>query len=180
MPARRSRTLEWRRCLKDVLQRKGALEIAVARNTGTSDKSSRHLVWRVRLLDLSEAEIVVEPPTALGEVIQLQPGIDLVASLSVGQNRWMFTTSILGLTERRAGPQKSMSALRLKMPDSVERCQRRTYYRMETAALTLPEVEVWPLLDPKSVLVAERANELQFQESEQESGSCPPRTAPDD
>ncbi len=34
---------------------------------------------------------------------------------------------------------------------------------METTALNLPEVEVWPLLDPKSVVVAERAIELQIE-----------------
>ena len=53
--------------------------------------------------------------------------------------------------------------MRLTMPTNVERCQRRNYFRMETGELTLPEVDIWPLLDPKSVLVAERANELKYQ-----------------
>ncbi len=180
VPARRSRTLEWRRCLKQVHERNGALEIAVARTAGTNEQVGRDLLWRVRLVDLSDTEIVVEPPTTLGEVIRLEPGIELVAILSVGQNRWMFNTTILGLSERRGGPQKSAAALRLAMPETVKRCQRRNYYRMETAALNLPEVEVWPLLDPKSVLVAERANELQFQEHEKLAAPPPRSTDSDD
>jgi c-di-GMP-binding flagellar brake protein YcgR len=53
--------------------------------------------------------------------------------------------------------------MRLNLPETVQRCQRRSHYRIETAALSLPEVEIWPLLDPKSVLIAERANELAFE-----------------
>ncbi len=165
MPAKRSRTLQWRRCLTQVRDRHGALEIAFLRhNECAGDTVGAHLVWRVRLLDLTEDEILVEPPMALGEVMPVEPGVDIVAILAVGQNRWMFTTTHLGLTEHRSGPNRTMTAMRLTMPRSVERCQRRSHYRMETTALVLPEVEVWPLLDPRSVVVAERANELQFED----------------
>ncbi len=161
MPARRSRTLEWRRCLEQVQERGGALEIAVLRSDHPSDAAGSHLVWRVRLLDLTDGEIIVEPPTTLGQVIRVEPGIELVAILAVGQNRWMFTTTHQGPIEHANGSRK-ITAMRLTMPKSVERCQRRNHLRMETTALVLPQVEVWPLLDPKSVLPAERANELQF------------------
>ena len=161
MPARRSRTLEWRRCLQQVQERGGALEIAVLRPDHPSEAAGSHLVWRVRLLDLTDNEIIVEPPITLGQVIRVEPGIKLVAILAVGQNRWMFTTTQLGPIEHTNGSRK-ITAMRLTMPKSVERCQRRNHLRMETTALVLPQVEVWPLLDPKSVLPAERANELQF------------------
>ena len=165
MPANRSRTLEWRRCLGQVQERNGALEIAVVRSTDAGHGSqSRHLVWRVRLLQVTDREIIVEQPMTLGEVIRLETGIALVAILAIGQNRWMFMTRNLGATSVRVGASRPIAAIRLVMPESVERCQRRNYYRMETAALQLPEVEMWPLLDPRSVLVAERANELSFQE----------------
>lgn len=165
MPARRSRTLEWRQCLQQVHQRGGALEIAVLRHhDNPADAAGSHLVWRVRLLDLGDDEILVEPPMTLGEVIRVENGIDLVAILAVGQNRWMFTTSHLGMTEHANGHGRAVPAMRLRMPESVERCQRRSHYRMETTALILPQVEVWPLLDPKSVLPAERANEIQFED----------------
>ena len=162
MPANRSRTLEWRRCLKQVLDRNGSLEIAVARSYGNGD-DGRHLVWRVRLVNLTEDEIFVEQPATLGQIIPLKPGVELIAILAVGQNRWMFTTTNLGLTDQKIDHHKTVIAVRLAMPKSVERCQRRNYYRMQTTGLNLPNVEVWPLLDPKSVLVAERANELDFQ-----------------
>jgi hypothetical protein len=156
--------LEWRRCLEQVQERNGALEIAVVRKKDAEGGLASHLVWRVRLLQLTDREIIVEQPTALGEVIRLEPGIDLVAILAIGQNRWMFMTRNLGPAAPRAGAGRLPAAIRLSMPESVERCQRRNYYRMETAAIRLPEVEMWPLLDPQSVLPAERANELAFQE----------------
>ena len=162
MPANRSRTLEWRRCLKQVYERGGALEIAVAQDAPDA-AGAQHLVWRVKLLAVTESEIIVEQPSALGQLIQIEPGIALVVVLSIGQNRWMFSTVNLsafsyGLSDRKTSP-----ALRLKMPESVQRCQRRNYYRVETASLNLPQADVWPLLDPKSVLVAERAYEIQFE-----------------
>ncbi len=165
MPARRSRTLEWRRCLEQVQERGGAIEIAILRDYDRpAEKAGSHLVWRVRLLKVSGDEILVEPPTTLGEVIRVEVGINLVAVLAVGQNRWMFMTSNLGPTEHRNSFGRTVSALRLTMPESVERCQRRSHDRVETTSLILPEVDVWPLLDPKSVLPAERANELQFED----------------
>lgn len=170
VPAHRSRTSDWRRCLEQVCERNGALEIAVARSSEGDDGESRHLVWRVRLVSMTEQEILVEQPTTLGQVIHLEPGIELVAILAIGQNRWMFPTTNLGLTSYQLNDHKTISVLRLVMPESVERCQRRNYYRLETAALILPEVEIWPLLDPKSVLLAERAAQLQFEADEGSAG----------
>lgn len=160
MPANRSRTLEWRRCLRQVFERNGALEVAVAHNA-TDAAGSQHLIWRVRLLNLTESEIVIEQPVALGQPIHIAQDIEVVVVLSIGQNRWMFTTKVLGSIALVLGDRKSASALRLKMPETVQRCQRRNHYRVETASLSLPVVELWPLLDPKSVLVAERAYEIQ-------------------
>jgi c-di-GMP-binding flagellar brake protein YcgR len=162
VPANRSRTLEWRRCLRQVYERGGSLEIAVAPDAEVAD-APQHLVWRVRLIGLSETEIVVEQPTALGQSITINPGTNLVVVLSIGQNRWMFTTSNLGVVQQVGSDRRFTPALRLAMPESVQRCQRRTHYRVETASLTLPQVELWPLLDAKSVLVAERAYEIQYE-----------------
>jgi hypothetical protein len=124
----------------------------------------RHLVWRVRLLALTEGEILVEQPATIGQPIELEPGIGLVAILAIGQNRWMFSTTCLGTIRYSPGGHRAASALRLSLPESVERCQRRSHYRVQTAELSLPEVEVWPLLEPRSVVLAERANELRFEQ----------------
>jgi hypothetical protein len=48
------------------------------------------------------------------------------------------------------------------MPDRVDRSQRRRV-RVDTQEINLPKVELWPLLDPKSVIPSERANELAFE-----------------
>ena len=166
MPAHRSRTLQWRRCLEQIHERNGAIEIAVAR-AYEEGEDGRHLVWRVRVLALSDTEITVEQPVTLGQVIPLKKGVELVAIIAVGQNRWMFNTTNLALTDFPLHANRSVGAVRLAMPQSVQRCQRRNYYRVETAALNLPDVEVWPLLDPKTVVLAERANELQFERGEE-------------
>jgi len=160
VPANRSRTLHWRRCLEQIHQRNGAIEIAVARDL---EDEGAHLVWRVRVLDLGEDEIVVEPPVALGQTIPLEEGVHLVACIAVGQNRWMFATQLLGMIEARRPTGYRGNALRLRLPATVKRCQRRDHYRVETAALNLPQVDVWPLMDPRSVVLAERMNELQIE-----------------
>lgn len=168
MPAQRSRTLNWRHCLEQLHERNGALEIAVARDYD-HEGGGRHLIWRVRILNLTEREIVVERPSVLGQAIPLRDGVELVAVIAIGQNRWMFRTNILGAISQPLNDHKTLAALRLAVPEVVERCQRRGYYRIETAALSLPEVSLWPLLDPKSVLPAERANELRFADDDADS-----------
>ncbi len=178
MPANRSRTAGWRRCLQQVLDRGGSLEVAVARSDHGAAARGRDLVWRVRLLAVTDREILVEQPSTLGQPIELDAGIDLVAILAVGQNRWVFGTANLGVIRYPLNGQKPVSALRLLMPENVERCQRRNHERMQIGDLNLPEVEMWPLLDPKSVILAERANELRLDE---EAGSPHAgRTRPND
>jgi hypothetical protein len=184
--------MEWRRCLRQVLERNGALEIAVAQDH-EREPDCQQLVWRVRLLAINEREIVVEQPVTLGRIIPIEKGIQLVAVLSIGQNRWMFATTNLGLltcpvgtlatgmgstasTSRRDST-GGIAAMRLVMPESVERCQRRNYYRVETAAINLPTVSLWPLLDPRSVLIAERANEIQYEAELSRGQSNPSKSA---
>lgn len=185
MPANRSRTHEWRRCLKQVHERGGALEIAVA-NTQPDGTAAGQLVWRVRIVALTETEIVVEQPATLGQLIPIDQGIELVAILAIGQNRWMFNARNLGHigvpmgsggghgTGSGGDRSRSIAAMRLTMPENVQRCQRRHHYRVETTSLSLPEVEVWPLLDPKSVLLAERAYEMQFENGGPDETSSDP------
>ena len=162
--------MEWRRCLRQVCERKGALEIAVVREYDEGE-NGQHLVWRVRVLNVTDGEIVVEEPMTLGQVIHLEPGIELVVILVIGQNRWMFNTVNLGETTHQSDRHTTVAANRLSLPVSVERCQRRNYYRVDTASLNLPEVDVWPLLDAKSVLIAERMNELEFEATQPEAQS---------
>ncbi len=165
MPANRSRTTQWKRCLNQVAHRNGSLEIAVERNY-SDDEQGRHLLWRVRLLQLTDREIIVEQPMTLGQVMSIEQGVQLVAILAIGQNRWMFSTTNLGEVIHKPDARTAIPAIRLVMPTSVERCQRRNYYRVQTAGVELPEVSIWPLLDPKSVLVAERSNELEYEKNE--------------
>lgn len=150
MPANRSRTHRWRDCLWQIYERNGALEISLAR-PGRTESSGSDLIWRVKILHLTEDEIVVSQPAAFGRTIRIEPGAALVGAMSIGQNRWMFQTAVqsVGTNDR----------LRLAMPDEVSRCSRRSYYRASAVGVELPQVECWPLLDPSTVGAAEVANE---------------------
>lgn len=169
MPANRRRTELWRQSLWQVFERGGALEIsrrrpALEKDGAGTEQSNKpvDLVWRVRILDLSDDAIVVETPTTLGHSAPIDPGADLACVLAIGQNRWMFGSRVAGHVTHRAGRDRVITALRLPMPEQVERCQRRNFYRVSTLEINLPGVTCWPLLDPASAIVAEKANEVQI------------------
>lgn len=169
MPATRLRNTDWHRSLHQVAERGGSLDIAIASATGDETVHGANVLWRVRLLDVTDQAILIEHPTTLGRNIDLATDVELVVILTIGQNRWMFRTRNLGGLRLAEGGgrygSKPVAALRLAMPEVVERCQRRSSYRVSTVALNLPHVDVWPLLDPRTVVVAERANELLFEQS---------------
>lgn len=169
MPAVRSRTENWQRSLHQLLERRGCLELtlpsAVKRNdeglaithAGTPDAGPASIIWRVRVLDINETSILVERPEALGARFPIQDGVALVGVIAIGQNRWMFNTESLGC-ESAVINHRAVDALRIQMPDDVERCQRRSFYRVSTINLNLPKVEVYHLPDPMSAVAAETAN----------------------
>lgn len=161
MPAKRSRTEHWRRSLEQIHERDGSLEISLPSFYDGSSAEERRgrtdLIWRVRILELSDDEIVVEQPSTLGQAINFENGVELIGVIAVGQNRWMFQTRKSGDAEVPLNRGKMIPAMRLLMPRRVERCQRRSFYRVSTAGLTLPRVQVWPVLDPASLGPAESA-----------------------
>jgi hypothetical protein len=161
VPASRSRTERWRDCLRQVFERDGALEIAVPapRTPQPGGCEGSDLVWRVRILGLKDTAILVEQPCTAGQWIDVLPGSGIIGSLAIGQNRWMFRTRVMGSRESGRCPPRSVC---LHMPETVERCQRRNFFRVSTAELSLPRVDCWPLLDPGSVIAAEVANRAQI------------------
>ncbi len=178
MPARRSRTEHWRESLQQLHERNGAIEISLPgdqerfRDAGgspegpapagdvseVSNLTTKNLVWRVRILQLTNDAIIVEQPMVLRQRIDLEPGIELVGVIAMGPNRWMFRTRNLGRASVRAAGMNELPAIRLALPDRVERCQRRSFYRISTVGLLMPRTECYPLLDPHSVVAAEAAN----------------------
>jgi hypothetical protein len=163
MAANRSRTERWFDCLQQVQERDGSIEIALAgEHAGQGESQSASIIWRVRIAALSQTEFLVEQPVALGQGIQIDPGAKLIGGLTIGQNRWMFHTEVIAVVSRSITTGRQAKFLKLALPDRVERCSRRNFYRMSTAELALPRVECWPLLDPTSVGPAEVANRLQI------------------
>jgi hypothetical protein len=159
VPANRSRTENWYACLQQIAARGGALEFAFKREE-TAGVEPTDLLWRCRLLTVTPTELLVEPPAAVGRSFDLKPGTVLVGAMTIGQNRWLFETTVLGSREARLAGAPAGRALTMSMPDQVERCARRSFMRVSTTALNLPNVQCWPLLDPTSVVPAETANRL--------------------
>src|SRR5690606_7786948 len=93
----------------------------------------------------------------MGQNIEIHQNVDVVAVFSLGQNRWMFRSRTLGRAVVPLNAERKIRGVRLKMPDEVERCQRRQFYRVSTVGLRLPTAEVRPLLDIASALAAEAA-----------------------
>ncbi len=158
MPAHRSRTTGWRRCLQQLVDHNGSLQIALAPHGPTG----HDFVWRAKLISTSEDEILIEMPTAAGEPLPLEKGVRLLGIIAIGQNRWMFRTVCLGRISCRANGRDGIG-LKLQMPTAVERCQRRRDYRISTGTLAMPEITSWPLLDPRSVAFPERMCQLQME-----------------
>ena len=160
MPAQRSRTAGWQNCLRQICDRRGSIELAV-RPAGPVPEGRGDLLFRARVLGLDGGAIRVETPVSLGSAVSFCEGLELVAIMAIGQNRWMFHTTCLG-QDHEVGP-TGVPGLRIAMPSQVQRCQRRRDYRIDTADLQLPDVTMWPLLDPVSVLAAERLTAVDFQ-----------------
>lgn len=161
MPANRSRTDRWRQSLQKIYERGGGLEFAISRHK--DQDTIKDLVWRVRVLDLTDNEIVVEQPGAMGQSFNINEDVELVGIMAVGQNKWMFNTKVLGTTlnQTRSG---TFPALRIAMPEKVVRCMRRHADRTSIAHINLPTVECWKLLDPMSAVPIEVANRIQVEE----------------
>lgn len=155
MPANRSRTERWKECLADIAQRGGGIELSIDRGQSITDQPRPDLVWRVRLTSVNDVELVAEHPTSLHKAVDLPAGTMLIGAMTIGQNRWMFRTRVLGPT---LGQSRGPAMLRLSAPDHVERCSRRSFYRVPLGSVELPQVEIWPLLDPLSAVAAEVAD----------------------
>jgi len=165
MPAVRSRTDNWRKSLQQIHERNGALEITLPREDSDNAEEGawQNLVWRVRILAISDDEIVVEQPSALGVPMTLNDGVNLVAVMPIGQNRWMFHTQVLGKTSATLNRNQTVEAIRIRMPKTVERCQRRNFYRISTTGLIVPNITCRPMLDLGSAPAAEHANRARIQ-----------------
>lgn len=157
MPAHRSRTERWRELLQQIADRGGGIEFSVARpEDANAGESQGDLMWRVRLLHVTDSELLVDMPSAAGQPVHMVSGLELVAVMTVGQNKWIFRTRTIG--QAPLFPGSRATGLKLSAPEKVERCYRRDFLRVSTAELRLPHVDVWPLLQPSSVVMAEAAN----------------------
>ncbi len=163
MPAHRSRTERWRECLQQVYERGGGIEFSFDHGKGLATAPGDvpalpDVMWRVRVMGLSDSELLIEHPGAAGSSVSLKPGTSVVGVISVGQNRWMFQSRLLGPQDGVSPWGAAPGGLRMAMPTKVERCHRREFMRASVASLHLPPVECWQLMSPTSAIAAEAAN----------------------
>lgn len=181
MPASRSRTERWRECLAQIEQRQGGIELTLpVERTGADvpvGARGKNLLWRVRLLRVADTELIVERPTALGHAIDLEPGLELVGVMAIGQNRWTFKTRTLGHMSL-GGSGRPMMGLRLGAPEGVERCRRREHDRYSLGDLSMPPVQGWAVLDPTSVVAAEVACQATINEAREAAREGRPYAEP--
>lgn len=155
-----------------IRDRSGSIEIAIANDDHNA--GGRDLIWRIRVLEISTDDMLVEQPTTLGQAVSFETNVRLTGYMTVGQNRWMFQTRILGVNDsEQSGARPDAGVLRLLLPESVERCKRRNYFRLSTESLPLPKLEAWPLIDPSSVTLAERAMDARLAECSESNGARP-------
>lgn len=150
VPASRSRTERWKDSLHQIAARQGGIEFAIDRDT-----ASPGVMWRVRLLSLTDSELIIEQPAAAGQPVIIPEGTEITVVIAIGQNRWTFPSRVMGRRPFIAGRHP---AIALRMPEGVERCARREFARAATGSFALPKVECFPLLNPTSVVDAELAN----------------------
>lgn len=181
MPATRSRTEHWLDNLRKIHERGGALEITIDRTADNpspteagqspAQPAGTDVAWRVRVVRVADDHIAVESPAAFGSTIAIEPDISLIGAMTIGQNRWMFHTRTLGHAD---GARTGERLLVLAMPERVERCTRRSFYRISTANLELPRVQCWSLNDPGSVAAAEAANRCEIRDLLEDSSPVHP------
>ncbi len=162
MPAHRSRTTNWIDSLKELQQREGCIEITPPSNTAEGQTIAPALICRARVEEIRDDRILLDQPSTLGQPLDLQPGAALVGIISIGQNKWMFATTVIALFPPKAGAFKRSGTIAIKLPTSVERCPRRSFYRVSTLALDLPQVTAAPILEPATVPLAQAATREAF------------------
>jgi hypothetical protein len=182
MAANRSRTENWKNCLTQIADRQGSLEIAIKVDHLLNPGSD--LIWRVKLLSLGDKEFVVEHPAALGRSLKLNLNTEVVVGMTIGQNRWMFASKVVGARVTKTPTGRDLPGLVMSLPDRVERCSRRQFFRVGTAEFQLPGVECWPLILPATAAAAEVANReaiikaMSEQEIAQSTGRSVPAVDP--
>lgn len=177
VPAVRQRNENWRQSLQQLFERGGALEISLPSASADPEAEKKadaciddieaqaeaNLIWRVKIVNVEGDTVDVEAPVALGRTIEIDAGMNVVAIMAIGQNRWMFGTEVLRNSKTKTHNGRMISVLTLRLPETVDRLSRRSHYRVGAHHLALPQVTCWPLLDPASAAIAERAIQAQIE-----------------
>ncbi len=167
---------EWTQLVQTTEKRNGVMELRAdpAHHDLPPEQRVSH---RVRLIQVRPDGWIVERPFSLKGEGTISPGMRLCGMLGVGAARWGFETEALEAIRHQLNAQASVPALRLAPPMNVRSAQRRAFFRVPMLAAEPARATVWPLLDIRSAVQAERAN--LFEHKAEGSGQAMPVRSPD-
>ncbi|MBU0717915.1 MAG: PilZ domain-containing protein [Planctomycetes bacterium] len=92
------------------------------------------VVWRTRLVQVTERHIIAERPSRNDQAAELQEGQPLLAHFSVGRSRYQFQTDVeVGRISVRLNERHRILGIALRKPRSIKRSQRRAHLRVSLA-----------------------------------------------
>src|SRR4051794_14823480 len=128
MPAASSSTIpEWQLSLQKLALRNGVLELTpadakpantariIADDNGALTATTQ-VIWRVRLLKIEGASLIVERPSSAHQPVVIKPGESVIGLVVEGATRWSLTMDVVEQFSYALNASQSIIALRLKWP----------------------------------------------------------------
>lgn len=147
----------WEQCLAALNERDGAVEITglSAQRDPSTPTDHAHInstrqqnvapSFRVRLLAWRPAGLVVDRPASAEEAHYFQQGAVVRVLVVDGPARWELMTTVATRVKFRLNEHTVIPAIVLTRPHEVNSVQRREFFRVSTAALKVPPVQLKPV-----------------------------------
>lgn len=149
---------EWFGLVKEIANRNGVVTIHPEAGDGDNDDLLA-LEYKVRLLKIDDGQWIVERPFAKAGELGFPDGRGVYGIVHTESHRFGFRSRVAATELFELNDSRRVPVLRLAAPHDVQLVQRRAYYRIPLAAVSLPSVGVWPVRDLSTLREAEYANE---------------------
>lgn len=100
---------------------------------------------KVRFLAVSDELLTIDMPVSEGRMLSLRQGDPVTLYLGRDGQRLAFQTSVFGRLMYSIGGAAPVPAVRLMMPERIERSQRRECYRLSTVHMVDANVTIQPV-----------------------------------
>ncbi len=169
---------EWFGLVKEIASRNGT--VTLYPQADEADKRALNAVeFKVRLLQIADGQWIVERPFAKAGELGLAEDRDVFGIVQTDAQRFGFNSRVVSVELFSLNDDRRVPALRLAAPRDVHVVQRRAYYRVPLAAVSLPPVRVYPIRDLTTIRQAEYANERMHRLAENNQEFDPETVKPD-